>query len=236
MKYSLIALFFSQLVSAAPEIILSPVDHLYIPSGFDSNDAVEVVVKGHFPNACYSRNNVKVTVKDDLIDIEVTGLTPDPTRKSGRFCPDVIVPFKEVVSIGNLQGGDYDIRVNSRSNRGLKDQLKVAEARSNAVDDHLYAAIDWIESKGGNSYALHGWKYSNCFELGTVKVISNKKDTLSVLPVLNQISDFCPMKGMPVTYNVNLDFASLKSKEPLLHVRTMDGKSVNQILSLEGSR
>jgi hypothetical protein len=53
---------------------------------------------------------------------------------------------------------------------------------------------------------------------------------------MKQVSDFCPMKGMPVSYPVRFDFSGLKVKKPLLHVRTMDGKSVNTIIDLEGRR
>src|SRR5688572_12657520 len=113
MKRSLIAVFFSSVTMAQPEIIMAPVSHLYVPEGFDSNDSVEVVVTGSFPNACYSRNKVDVKVTGDLIDIKVTAISPDHRNLlTSRFCPQMIVPFKEVVDIGNLQGGEYEVRVN----------------------------------------------------------------------------------------------------------------------------
>jgi hypothetical protein len=51
--------------------------------------------------------------------------------------------------------------------------------------------------------------------------------------VMKTVSEHCPMKGMPVAYPVKLNFDSLKMKQPLLHVRTMDGKSINSIVNLE---
>jgi hypothetical protein len=140
------------------------------------------------------------------------------------------VPFKEVVSVGNLQGGTYELNVNDK----LTDTLTVGEASSNSIDDHLYAAIDRLEQKGPTAYVLHGWRYSNCVDLDRVEVVSNGKDTLSVLPVMKQLNSFCPMKGMPIAYNVKLDVESLKTREPLIHIRTMDGKSFNKILNLDG--
>jgi len=208
MKSSLALLLFSSVALAQPEIILAPVDHLYIPEGFDSNDSVEVVITGTFPNA--HRNQL--------------------TEKN---CPQMVVPFKEVVSLGNLQGGEYEIRVNDGARKSLKDNLMVHEAASHSVDDNVYAALEYVEKKSQNDFVLHGWKYSNCMELNEVKVVSNNKYTLSILPIMKKVSDHCPMKGMPVSYPVKLDFSSLKMNQPLLHVRTMDGRSVNSVVNLE---
>lgn len=213
---------------AGAESTEAPVKHLYIPSGFDSNDSVEVVVTGTFPNPCYARSTVSVDIKDDQIAIEVTAIR----RETKAACPQMEVPFKEVVSLGNLQGGAYAITVNNK----LSDNLVVAESPSNSVDDHIYAAIDNLEKKGPNAYVLHGWRYSNCVQFDRVEVVSNGKDTLSVLPIMKQVSDHCPMKGMPVAFPVNLNFRNLKTSEPLIHVRTMDGKSFNTILNLAGRR
>lgn len=221
-------LFCSFAALAQPSVIPAPVKHLYVPHGFDSNDAVEVVVTGNFPNPCFSRNNVDVVVNDDMIDIKVSALQQGQKLN----CPDMQVPFKEVVSIGNLQGGKYQINVNNK----LKDTLHVQESSSTAIDEHLYAAIDNVEKKSNGKFVLHGWRYSNCIELDKVEVISNQKDTVSVLPIMKQIRDFCPMKMMPVAYEVNLDFRNLKVEEALIHVRTMDGKSFNSIVKVEERR
>ena len=234
MKFSIMFfMLLSNVALATPQVILSPVDHLYIPEGFDSNDSVELVVSGTFPNTCYARNNVEINVVDDLINIRITALAPESSKKDSRACAEMIVPFKEVVSVGNLQGGSYLVQVNKGSRYELSKSLKVLESPSSAIDDHVYAAIDWVEIKGDGEYALHGWKYSNCFELDKVQVVSNKSDTFSILPVMKQLTDFCPMKGMPVVFSVKLNFSDLKTKKPLLHVRTMDGKSVNTIIDLE---
>lgn len=209
-------------------VSLAPVKHLYIPVGFDSNDSVEVVITGSFPNPCYSRNLVSVDVRGEQIAIEVNAIR----RETKAGCPLMQIPFKEVVSLGNLQGGRYNVIVNNQ----LNDSLIVNEAISNSVDDHLYAAIDQLEMKGPNDYVLHGWRYSNCVELDRVEVVSNGKDTLSVLPVMKQLTTFCPMKMMPVAYPVKFNFKSLKTNEPLIHVRTMDGKSFNTILGMDGRK
>lgn len=235
MKLSLIAtMLLSSVAYAQPSIILAPIDHLYIPEGFDSNDSVEVVVTGAFSNPCYSKNKVDVKVNGEVVDIKVTAISPDHRNLlSERNCPQMTVPFKEVVSIGNLQGGEYDVRVNEGARHALADKMVIHEASSNSVDDSIYAAIEYVEKKSAGEYVLHGLRYSTCMELDQIKVIPNKRDTLSILPIMKRVSENCPMKGVPVAYPVKLDFSGLKMKQPLLHVRTMDGKSVNSIVNLE---
>lgn len=126
MKFLTAMLFFSSVAIAQPEVILAPVEHLYVPTGFDSNDSVEVVVTGNFPNTCYSRNKVEVKVRDAIIDIKVTSLAPEGSLITGRACPEMLVPFKEVVGVGNLQGGEYEIRVNADSVTSLGKKLSIA--------------------------------------------------------------------------------------------------------------
>ncbi len=229
-KMILCALLLSSFAQAAsPKIVEAPLKHLYVPVGFDNNDTVEVIVTGEFPNTCYSRNKSTVTVAEDKIYVDITAIVNEESRLD---CADMMVPFKEVISLGNLQGGEYDIVVNGKAKFALTDKITIAEAESNSVDEHTYAAIEYVEKVGKNDFLLKGISYSDCMKLDKIEVLSNKKDTLSVLPVLKQVSNFCPMKGIPVSYQVQLDVSELKTKEPLIHIRTMDGKSVNSILNL----
>lgn len=213
----------------AQTVVPSPVDHIFVPKGFDDNDAVEVVVTGKFPNLCYSRNQVSVKQIDKTILIDVTALT----REAEASCPQMLVPFKEVVTVGNLAAGDYKIIVNQNSADSLSAELAVTTALHPGTDEYFYAAVEWVEQKSKQEFVLHGWRYSACLKLDRIEAISNGKDTLSVLPIMKQVSDFCPMKGVPESYNAKLDLRKFKVKEALLHIRTMDGKSVNTLVKLK---
>jgi hypothetical protein len=48
---------------ASAGVVPAPVDHLFVPNGFDNNDNVEMVVTGKFPTNCYSRNKVETKVE-----------------------------------------------------------------------------------------------------------------------------------------------------------------------------
>jgi len=232
MKFASMLLLLSTVAFAQTqtEIVNSPVDHLYVPDGFDDNDSSEVIVTGFFPNTCHSRNTVNVSMQEgNVIDIQVTAVS---NKTVARNCIDMVIPYKEVVSLGSLPTGQYTVRVNQK----LSEKLQIHDAINNVIDDYIYAAIDDVEKQPNGDYFLQGWRYSNCVVVDKVLVYSNEKDIISLLPVLKQVSDFCPMKGMPIQYKVKLDFSSMKTTKPLLYVRTMDGKSYNTIVDLAERR
>lgn len=98
-----LVLVLSHSVLAIPVILDAPVSHLYVPAGFDDNDNVEVVVSGEFPSLCYTKNMTEVTVNGDTINIHISSLFNLPGEgEKGNKCGPMIIPFKEVVTIGNL--------------------------------------------------------------------------------------------------------------------------------------
>lgn len=203
-----------------------PVDHVYIPSGFDSNDNVEVVVTGFLPNLCHKSPAAKVVMNGGKVDIKMTSLY---YHASNPYCPEMVVPFTKTVSLGVMDKGLYDITVNGRSPWQLKENIKIAESTSNAVDEFNYAYVQYIDKEvGDNNVALKGYNPSDCFILDEITHVSNKKDAYSVLPKMKQIREFCPMKMIPFSYDWEVP-TEVPSQKVLIHVRTMDGNSVNTI-------
>lgn len=218
----------SQLMAQTPSVVDAPLDHLFVPEGFDNNDNVEVVVTGKFPNPCFTRNKVEVNVNGDTIKIDVTSLSKE--EQNLRLCEDLKVPFSEVVTIGNLQAGDYKLIVNQATPFELKGEIKVGEAASNSIDEHLYAQVDYVELgfTGGLSgdALLVGHSVSPCLVLDKVEYLSNKKDTYSILPIMKKISSDCPEKRSRIQIPVKFNPKALKNDKILLFVRSIDGKSV----------
>ena len=77
---------------------------------------------------------------------------------------------------------------------------------------------------------LKGYNPSDCFQFDRVELVSNKEDVYSVLPIMKKVSDFCPMKMVPFSYEVEIP-DDLPRKNILLHVRSMDGRSVNHLFA-----
>ena len=212
--------------AGTPVETLIPVDHIYVPKGFDSNDNSEVILSGHLPNLCHKAPKTTVTQEGNKVLIEVTALKYHPTNP---FCAEVLVPFVEPVSLGVLDKGVYDIVVNGKSIFRKESSIFITESTSPAIDDNVYANVDHVETDpGSRTVKLAGYNPSDCLEFQEVKVASNDKDTYAILPIMKKVSDFCPMKMTPFKYEVEVP-SELKKEAVLLHVRAMDGKSVNTL-------
>jgi hypothetical protein len=223
------------LFASSPSVVTAPIDHLFVPHGFDNNDNIELVVTGKYPNPCYSRNKIDVKVKGDLIDIHVTSLAKEVQNSS--LCEDLKVPFSEVINVGSLQAGEYKIRVNSQTPYEQKGHLSVDLASSNSVDDFLYAQVDYVDLgfTGGQSgdALLVGRSLSPCLALDKVEYISNGKDTLSVLPIMKKISQDCPEKYTSLHVPIKFNLKNYKHEKVILFVRSVEGKSIHSFVSKE---
>jgi hypothetical protein len=226
----LLALFSLVSYAGTPVKTLVPVDDVYSPIGFDSNDNSEVIVSGWLPNLCHKTPMTKSEIKDGKIHITVTALKYDNTNP---FCPEMIVPFVKSVDVGILDKGIYEIVVNGKTPYQKNSKIKISESSSNALDDHIYANVHYVDkSHGTKVVSLKGYNPSDCLVLDEVKFVSNEVNTYSVLPIMKKVRDFCPMKMTPFAYDVEVP-KSLSVNKVLLHVRGMDGTSVNSLLHLE---
>ncbi len=221
-------LLLANVALAQPQRSLVPVSHIYSPEGFDSNDNVEIIIEGFLPNLCYRSPSHSVEVKDNLINIKVEALNH---QQEGVACAEMIVPFLEKVELGVIDKGDYKILVNGKSPWEQKGSIKVSESISDAIDESVYANVNYIEKDDRSRVVkLKGYNPSDCFVLDRIDIVNNKKDVHSILPQMKQISDFCPMKMVPFEYELEVP-ENLKSDKVLLHVRVMDGKSVNSLFN-----
>ncbi len=213
-------------VASTPVEKAVPVDHIYVPSGFDSNDTVEIVVTGFLPNLCHKSPAANVNITGRDVDIEITSLY---YHESNPYCPSMVVPFTQSVKLGLLDKGTYNIKVNGKSPWELEEQIKIKQSTSNAIDDFQYAYVNYIDKDvTAGEVVLRGYNPSDCFELEKIEYVHNGNDTYSILPKMKQVRSFCPMKMVPFKYRWKVP-NDLNKSRVLLHVRTMDGQSVNTI-------
>lgn len=212
-------------IASAPKMIPQEVEiktyDFYIPKGFDSNDASELVVSGVLPSHCYQSPKVEVKgTKGSEISVTVKALYL-PYEK----CLQVIIPFTLTVQLGVLDSGEYKII----SNNEKEGKMHIDLARTIGMDDSIYANVEYIEeSDYGRTITLVGTNPSDCFELDRIDYTTNGNNTISVLPILKVKSDVC----LPVESDFEYQFevpADLPAKIILIHVRKMNGKSVNKV-------
>lgn len=202
-----------------------PVEHIYVPAGFDSNDNTEVVITGTLPNLCYRVPKSTVSVQGGKVSVSMNATL----RSNGlAFCTLVKLPYTETVDIGILDKGKYNVAVNEKTPFAANGKLSVAEATSNSIDDVIYANVESVERADINkrTVLLKGYNPSDCFELKEIVVKDNGSDTFSVLPKMRQVREFCPKKMIPFTYEFEVP-ENLAAERVLLHVRVMDGRAVN---------
>src|SRR4051812_6946852 len=102
MGLNLSAVVYAQ--NAKPVEVAAPVDKIFIPSGFDDNDNVEVVLHGNFPDGCYSvgEATAKVDQANRVITVHATSLI-----KPEEYCVQSLTPFIQSVPLGNLAEGTW---------------------------------------------------------------------------------------------------------------------------------
>lgn len=201
-----------------------PVDNVYAPPGYNSNDNVEVVVSGFLPNLCYRDLEAVPVVEGNKVKIKVQA---KDFSGPGIGCADMIVPFVESVKIGLLDQGDYDIVVNNMKEA----PLYIDEFSDDAIDDEFVANIESIEKNFENrQIVMKGHNPSDCYVFDRFEVNDNGRDVYSVKPIMKKVRDFCPMKMVPFELNFDVP-QGLMSDRILIHVRSMYGQSVNSLFN-----
>ena len=209
-----------------PGTEMVPITDVFSPLGFDSNDDTQVIVSGYLPSMCYKSPQVKAQVVGKEIRLTVTALKEcDPNE----YCIPALVPFVEPVSLGVMDKGNYKVVANIGSEFQKESEITVVESTSSAIDDYIYANVRYVETMTGTRQAyLRGENPSPCFELDHIEWVSNGNDTYSVLPIMKQVSELCPQQMTPFKYPIEIP-TELDREYMLLHVRTMNGKSVNHL-------
>ena len=217
------------------QVVPTSIDHIFVPNGFDSNDSVEVVVTGSFSDTCHSRNGVTIEKRNQQIILNMSASQRTPVEP--EQCLKMTVPFMEVVNLGQLQAGTYQV-VSIEHGKVLRSEpLIVTEPLSEAVDNHIYALVERIDfgftgGLGGNALLI-AQAPSSCIALDHVEYVSNGRDTISVLPIMKKVSEVCDQTISRIVIPIEYDIEPLKHSEVLLSVRSIDGRSVNALIGRE---
>jgi len=199
-----------------------PINHVYSPKGYNSNDDVEIVVEGVLPNLCYKnvKSEVSIKGKDVVIDIKAQK-NSDPNIA----CAEMVIPFLKGAKVGLLDKGWYRVMINGEQ----RSDLYVEEFDSNGLEDEILANVEVVEvEEGSRIIKLKGQNASDCLVHDRIDVKSNKKDAYSIKPQMVQVSDFCPMKMVPFELEMEVP-EEIERDKVLLHVRSLEGKSINKL-------
>ena len=209
-----------------PYLTHVPIKHIYVPAGFHDHQDAEVIVSGYMPNLCHKSPKTEVVVEGGVINIQAKALY---YQDSSYFCPQVLVPFVEVVNVGLLDKGLYQIVGNAGTPFEKRAHITIKEYSSDAIDDYVFANVHHVEKTSSErEILLKGHNPSDCFELDRIEYSSNEVDTFNVYPIMRQVSDFCPKKKVPFEFSFVVPTEIIRA-QVLLHVKAMDGRSVNKL-------
>ena len=203
------------------------VARIFVPSGFDDNDEIQVVLDGQLPDGCHKLAHTELRRSEGSNAI----VAVQWARKFPGQCPIVFVDFSTVINIGRLAAGEYAV-----SSPGLDPRtLAVEAAPSNGQDNFIYANLDsvYVESGDGPIFRaeLSGTMTNSCLKWGETKVI-DQGDVLIILPIMiYEDNGQCHVISEPFTKLVPLP-DRLPDGRNLVHVRSMNGQSVNYVFEV----
>lgn len=211
----------------APQLKLSTLDAGYIPNGFDSNDQVQFVIEGNYPDTCSKSAGTRFSVNAKTKTILVSSYE---YRYSGA-CLDVVVPHNEVVNVGIVQPGRYQVM---QAGGRLLGYLNVNLATSAAADEYLYAPISqaYIKKVNGRlALTLSGVFTNSCMKIQKIiSHVQNNVVTVQPLALLLPTATNCIHGRFPFEETTYLSAG--KSGRYLLHVRSLNGEAINSLFDL----
>lgn len=203
----------------------------YIPDGFDTNDNVQIVAEGMFPNLCFRPGSVRVNV--DHVKKQIT-LNPTAMHYSGP-CLQVMLPWDRVIDLGVLKSGEYSVVQTSRepANRALG-KLKIHAATTASADDFLYAPVSqaFYENKAGKQTLKIAGEFTNsCAKL--VDVIVNVQTKVVVVLPVSEMDESSQCQSGKFAFEKLIELPKLAEGRYLIHVRSLSGKSINNLVDVE---
>jgi hypothetical protein len=216
-----------------PDLVGVSSDHIFVPSGFDDNDNAQIVISGNLPNSCYRVANplVKVSHRQRKVYIK-----PQAYVYPSSWCLQVLVPYIQTLNLGVLNASAYEvIEVGPKDQQNSRGKMSIKRSMSSNADDFLYASVKsatTAKEAGKNILRINGNLSSNCMHLKEVKVIHKTEDVIEVLPITEvQDSRGCDQKVYP--FETQVELPQVSSHSVLIHIRTLNGQSVNLVEDLD---
>lgn len=227
----------STALAAGPRTIAAPLQKFFVPSGFDDNDNVEIVAHGEFPNSCYRVGPARADVNHETKTIEVT---VSALQYDEEICAQVITPYIKPISLGLLNKGDY--KVEAKQTPNIVKSFAVTARKTESPDDFIYAPVESAalvtRFESGQQYINLKGRYPltfvGCAVMKEVVVQAAPSDVIVVQPIMDFVQndprcDFRETNEFDLYYPLETPFYG----EGLLHVRVMNGNSLNTYLNVQ---
>lgn len=220
-----------------PTLIQAPVEKIFvITDGFDTNDNVEVVIKGSFPNSCYRAD--KGTAEIDRVSKTIR-VSATAYYHAQEICIPMLLPYIQVVKVGVLDAGAYQV-IPEGSER-LTKSFHVKEAASTNPDDYLYTPVTsaFVDTdiQGRQTLHLRGQYpllYRGCMKTQRIATYLTPDNVFVVQPIAAILPPEDCANQLPGNFDIIQPLGASIAGEALLHIRTLNGNAYNQLIETTG--
>ncbi len=205
---------------------------IFVPIGFDDNDNSQVVLDGFYPNTCFTVGTTSLEIDHEKREIKIDSHT---IYIPGAVCLDVLVPYTVTVDLGLLRVGTYSVLAKPEvGNYVFFKNLPVEQAKVQGPDNFLYAPVSAISFQQDSTtfaatISLKGEFTSTCMKLEGVKILRPAKDLVELLPVAKMEGTDCKRRAVPFETSVKIENDIPKGRV-LIHVRSLNGQAINQVV------
>lgn len=208
-----------------------PLTTVYVPSGFDSDDNVQIVGEGYFRNACFSPAPADVRVDYYSKTIQINAKAYVYQGACAQVTgPNVILPFTIEINLGPLMPGVYQI-VQGPLNEYIG-QIKVAPAYRSNLGNYFYAPVSEVTVHQIGSITeiqLSGFMLGSCLRLSHVET-TVENNVIVVEPFAYvQPGEECLRGQFPFSTTLRI---YLPRGRYLLHIRTEEGNAINRMIDV----
>ncbi|MBI3556269.1 MAG: hypothetical protein HY074_08395 [Deltaproteobacteria bacterium] len=216
-----------------PVLLVQEPEHVFTPMGFDDNDNVQMVLHGYLSDTCHKTGPVYTRVDKEHKTIYVRNTV---YFYSGCWCAAVLTPYLQTLNLGLLGVGSYDVVVEKPDGTFQKmAALPVAVAKTPSPDDYLYAPVDHLhftqrQAPQSSEITLSGVFRNSCMTLKDVKVTYRPNHVVEVQPIAEMDTTNCTIDAKPFEATVKINPAYRGTA--LIHVRSLNGQSLNQVVDL----
>lgn len=203
----------------------------YLPGGFDSNDNVQIIAEGAFRNSCYRPAVASAVVNKNTKTISISG----KSYVYEGFCIQMIVPFHQVINVGVLPPGKYEVVQPASENRYELGELKIKPRSSTAADDYLYAPVSqayFAYDREGNPFIrITGYFTNSCMSMKDLLV--DVKDNVIVVQPIAQMKESGTCNKGRFKFSKAIDISDVELGRYLLHVRSLNGQAINTLIDID---
>jgi hypothetical protein len=194
---------------------------LHIPLGFDSNDNIEVIITGEFPDMCHQQPFGEVKVAGQKIAIHLKAFYVS----HNEACSKTIEPYMVTIPLGKLSEGTYVVTINPGQKTKKENILHISKPHSQNIDNFPYAHVTHVtKTPNRAAISIEGMHSSSCVEIDRIETLWNATgDTIAVLPIIKKTSAHCDRSVKAFLYEV----PAPRTEGIVFHVRTHEGRAIN---------